>query len=88
MKNPYEVLLAKEAELARIKQEVRSLHIAIHLLRDDGDSNPSKEPSKPCSVVSRIADDPNLKESPQPNAHAGVLGRRVVFFKAFEHNSC
>jgi hypothetical protein len=81
MKNPYEVLLAKEAELARIKEEVRSLHIAIPLLREDGNPEPPKESSKPCSVISGIPDDPELEGPPDPHAQVSVIpGRRVVFF--------
>jgi hypothetical protein len=84
MKNPYEVLVAKEAELTRIKEEVRSLHIAILLLREDGNPEPPKESSKPCSVISGIPDDPELEGPPDPHAQAGVIPGRIgiVFFKA------
>jgi hypothetical protein len=77
MKNPYEVLLAKEAELTRIKEEVRSLHIAIPLLREDGNPEPPKESSKPCSVISGIPDDPELEGLPDPT-------RRRVYFRVDE----
>jgi hypothetical protein len=35
MKNAYEVLYQKEADLARVRQEVESLQIAASLLSDD-----------------------------------------------------
>lgn len=35
MRNPYEVLKAKEIELARIKKEVEALRIAARLLGTD-----------------------------------------------------
>ena len=44
MKDAYEVLYQKEADLARVRQEVESLRIAAWLLTDDAsteDSSPS-----------------------------------------------
>jgi hypothetical protein len=88
MKNPYGVLLAKEAELTRIKAEVHSLHIAISLLREEGDpelpkDDKEKHSSKPCSVISEIPDDPELEGPPDSHAQAVIPGRiGIVFFKA------
>jgi hypothetical protein len=86
MKNPYEVLLAKEAELTRIKEEVHSLHIAICLLREEGDPELPKDDeemhsSKPCSIISGIPDDPELEGPLDPHAQAGASRIGIVFFK-------
>ena len=37
MKDAYELLHQKEADLARVRKEVQSLNIVVHLLADDGD---------------------------------------------------
>jgi hypothetical protein len=42
MKNPFEVLRAKEEEILRLRNEIEALKIAAGLLRESGES-PSKE---------------------------------------------
>lgn len=44
MKNPYEVLKQKELELAMLRRQVESLRIAIPLLAEDVDANPTPKP--------------------------------------------
>ena len=39
MKDPFEVLCAKEAELARVKAEIEALRVVAKLLVDDDSSN-------------------------------------------------
>ncbi len=43
MKNAYAVLEQKEADLARVRQEIESLRIVASLLADDLDSNDSDQ---------------------------------------------
>jgi hypothetical protein len=53
MKDSYEVLYQKEADLARVRQEVESLRIAASLLTDDAseeDSGPSSSRRSPMSA--------------------------------------
>lgn len=35
MKNPFDVLRAKEQELVKVKREIEALRVALPLLRDD-----------------------------------------------------
>jgi hypothetical protein len=37
MKNPYEVLKQKEADMGRIQKEIEALHFVIPLLAEDAD---------------------------------------------------
>ena len=37
MKNPYEVLKQKEADMGRIQKEIEALHLVIPLLAEDAD---------------------------------------------------
>ena len=46
MKNPYEVLRAKELELIQLKIEVSSLRVAVPLLVEESDIKASSEESK------------------------------------------
>ncbi|MGA9527249.1 MAG: hypothetical protein WBS24_03950 [Terriglobales bacterium] len=44
MKNPYEVLRAKEQELTRIRKEMDALRIAVRLLGAEDNSPVTEEP--------------------------------------------
>jgi hypothetical protein len=39
MKNPYEVLRAKEQEVVQVKRQIEALRIAANLLGDEDDEN-------------------------------------------------
>jgi hypothetical protein len=54
MKDPYEVLRAKEQEVAAVKQQVEALRIAARLLDDDETATPVETRSQP-TVVKQIA---------------------------------
>ncbi len=64
MKNAYEVLSEREAELARLRKEIESLNIVARLLEDDGDkesepgrSTDSSKLASPLSeTISRLSD--------------------------------
>jgi len=62
MKDAYELLQQKQAELARIRREIDSLNIVARLLADDGTSNnPIKKPNESSAsslseTISRLAD--------------------------------
>jgi hypothetical protein len=43
MKNPMEVLRAKEQEISRVRKEVEALQIVARLLSDDTQSNGQKQ---------------------------------------------
>jgi hypothetical protein len=69
MKDAYEVLYKKEADLARVRQEIESLTIAAQLLADDNLSffDPGKAPDrKPAQMA----------VSPHPT---GTDGRPLVW---------
>ena len=42
MKNPYEVLQAKESELQRIKKEVEALRVTAQILEEDSEDQEQK----------------------------------------------
>jgi hypothetical protein len=42
MKNPYEVLRAKESELQQIQKEVEALRVTAQILEDDSDEQEQK----------------------------------------------
>ena len=55
MKDPYELLHQKEAELARVRKEVQSLNIVARLLADDED--------RKTNDVASVSNQPNKKPS-------------------------
>jgi len=70
MKNIFEVLRQKEAEISRLQKELQALHIAAPLLQDDpflGD-RPEEEAS-----VTALAVIPETSEAP----NALMLGKRL-----------
>jgi hypothetical protein len=62
MKDAYELLQQKQAELARVRKEIESLNIVAPLLSDDRSSdhptpNPAESPSSFLSdTISRLSD--------------------------------
>lgn len=55
MKNPYEVLRAKEQELLRVRKEIEALRIAVRLLGAE-DPAPAKGEGQP--QLSRVVEMP------------------------------
>ena len=57
MKDAYELLQQKQAELARVRKEIDSLNIVGPLLFDDPAPNPDDSPSSSLSeAISRLSD--------------------------------
>jgi len=62
MKDAYEILRLKEAELARVRKEIDSLNIVARLLSNDGTSDNAvpktgeAAPSSLSDTISRLAD--------------------------------
>ena len=62
MKNAYELLQQKQADLARVRKEIDSLHMVARLLSDDGTADnaikkPNESSATPLSeTISRLAD--------------------------------
>jgi hypothetical protein len=54
MKDPYEVLREKEADLARVRHEIESLHAVASLLSDDVTSDePNKKKESAAETLDR-----------------------------------
>jgi hypothetical protein len=61
MKNIYEVLRKKEADLEQAQREIDALRIALRLLAEDGDADSFNGPSM---TRSRPAAEPGIKQFP------------------------
>ena len=55
MKNPYEVMRAKEQEMLRIRKEMEALRIAARLLEAE---DPAKSNDSPRPTLSRSVENP------------------------------
>ena len=73
MKDAYEILRLKEAELAKVKDEVEALGIVAPLLSDEGDLEPDSTrtstrwtaPSRPIQVPQGAINDPQPDHAPE-----------------------
>jgi hypothetical protein len=50
MKNIFDVLKQKEAELQQIQKEVEALRTAARLLNEEGEARPAESPPRPATV--------------------------------------
>jgi hypothetical protein len=77
MKDAYEVLYQKEADMARVRREVESLSIAASLLADDGssfvppDGAPDEQERKPLQKA--------ISAQPIATQPTGTDGRHFVW---------
>lgn len=89
MKNAYEVLSEREAELARLRKEIESLNIVARLLADDDDersesgrSADSNKVSSPLSeTISRLSD---TAASNAENMFSSAQGSRQGFWSVLK----
>jgi hypothetical protein len=71
MKDAYEVLYQKEADLARVRQEIESLKIVASLLAEELTSdNPGRSSDDPNKKPSRSAEKAILNLSARPDSDA------------------
>jgi hypothetical protein len=86
MKNAYELLHQKEVDLARVRKEVQSLNIVVHLLADDDDrktydpalvsNQPIKKPSG--SVTHTMLPQYASEESASDNSFSTMAASRIT----------
>ena len=82
MKDPYEVLEEKEADLTRVRHEIESLRIVTSLLVDDLNSNDSDQMH---SISTEKTDDlPDLEATGTEGLFTSVAISRSGFWSALK----
>jgi len=82
MKDPYEVLEQKEADLTRVRQEIESLRIVASLLVDDLNSNDSDQTH--LISANKTDDLPDLEPTGTDGLFSSVAISRSGFWNALK----
>jgi hypothetical protein len=82
MKNAYEVLNEREAELARVRKEIESLSIVARLLADDDDGKTASDELGQTSDDSNKTSSPSLNETTSRLSDAAAASAETLFSSA------